>query len=108
LDGLFQIPTLDEVINHMNFMKSTYTRKVGSAAAPGLYIELKEPSWYASFDVDIVGEVYNGLAAHGLETIQGATDAGIPIIIQSFDGDALKRFGELSDLPLVQLMHHGD
>lgn len=53
----------------MNFMKSTYTRKVGSAAAPGLYIELKEPSWYASFDVDIVGEVYNGLAAHGLETI---------------------------------------
>ena len=65
----------------MNFMKSTYKRKVGSTSPPGLYIELKEPAWYLSFGVDMVGELYDALAAYGLETIQGATDAGIPIII---------------------------
>jgi len=92
----------------MKFLKSNYKRKVGVTTTPGLYIELKEPQWYLDeYDVDIVQAVYDGLAEHGLETIQKATDAGIPIIIQSFNADALIRFSQISDLPLVQLMHHG-
>ena len=48
---------------------------------------------------------YDQLAKWNLETIEKSTANGIPIIIQSFDPDALKRFAALSDLPLVQLMY---
>ena len=48
---------------------------------------------------------YDQLAKWNLETIEKSTANGIPIIIQSFDPDALKRFAALSDLPLVQLLH---
>jgi len=48
------------------------------------------------------------LKQYGLETIQGATENGMPIIIQSFNEAALKRFSALSDLPRVQLMSWSD
>jgi len=108
LDGLFDIPTFEEAIEHMTFLKTNYKRKVGTSTTPGLYIELKEPEYYLNeFGIDIGQAVFDVLQKYGLETIQGATDAGIPIIIQSFDEPALRNFATISDLPLVQLMYHG-
>ena len=92
----------------MYMMKSNYTRRVGSVSQPGLYIEIKEPKWYReSYGIDATQAVFDVLAKYNLETIDKATLAGIPIIIQSFDEQALRQFGTLSDLPLIQLMDWG-
>jgi len=48
--------------------------------------------------------LFETLKDYGLETVKKATEAGIPIIIQSFDPNSLKAFGKLSDLPLIYLM----
>lgn len=46
-DGIFEIQTLDEVIQHMFTMKNNYQRLIGSDnPTPGLYIEIKEYQWY--------------------------------------------------------------
>ena len=47
------------------------------------------------------------LDKNGLGTIADCQD-DIPIIIQSFELDALKKFATLSDLPLVQLSRYTD
>ena len=86
----------------MHMMKDNYTSKVGRKSTPGLYIEIKEPAWYSTeYNLDITQAVFNVLAKYGLETIQKATNSGIPIIIQSFDEGALRQFSTLSDLPLI-------
>jgi glycerophosphoryl diester phosphodiesterase len=48
--------------------------------------------------------LFDFLEKNNLETIQKATDNGIPIIVQSFSENALKEFATLSDLPRVQLL----
>ena len=89
----------------MQMMKDNYTSKVGKKSLPGLYIEIKEPKWYTeSYQIDITTAIFDILAKYNLETVQKATEANIPIVIQSFDEDALRQFATLSDLPLVQLM----
>lgn len=101
-DGLFTIPTFEEAIQFMQMMKQNYTRKVGAKSQPGLYIEIKEPVWYRqSYGVDTTQAIFDVLAKYNLETIEKATDAGIPIIIQSFSEEALRQFATLSDLPLI-------
>lgn len=107
LDGLWSIPTFEEVIKHMQFLSATYDRsRVGAETLPGLYIELKQPQWYLeTYNMDIAQAIFDVLQKYGLSDIAGATEQGIPIIIQSFNEDALRRFAELSDLPLVQLMY---
>jgi glycerophosphoryl diester phosphodiesterase len=42
-DGFFQVPTFEEAIQHMIFMRDNYSRRVGTDTVPGLYIEMKEP-----------------------------------------------------------------
>lgn len=83
-------------------MKDNYTSKVGRKSTPGLYIEIKEPEWYSTnYNLDITRAVFDVLARYQLESVEKATKAGIPIIIQSFDEAALRQFATLSDLPLI-------
>jgi glycerophosphoryl diester phosphodiesterase len=99
---------MDDAIRHMYYLKSDYQRLTNrnDTTVPGLYIEMKEPQWYMdNYGFDIVQMTYDQLAKWNLETIEKSTANGIPIIIQSFDPEALKRFAALSDLPLVQLMY---
>lgn len=90
----------------MQFLTETYDMsRVGVSTTPGLYIELKSPQLYLdTYKMDIGQAAFDLLEKFGLETVQGATEKGIPIVIQSFDQAALRRFSELSDLPIVQLM----
>lgn len=44
------------------------------------------------------------LESYNIETIEKSTSNGLPIIIQSFEKNALKKMETLTDLPLVQLM----
>ena len=81
-DGLFEIPTFEEAIQHMLFMKDNYTRKVGTDTVPGLYIEMKEPQWYLdNYGIDLAQEVFAVLQKYNLHNIENATNNGIPIII---------------------------
>ena len=49
MDGYFMIPSLQEVVDHMYFLNTNYTRdRIAATTVPGLYIEIKEPDWYTS------------------------------------------------------------
>lgn len=87
----------------MYFLKTNFDRSdIGATFVPGLYIEIKEPQWYLEhYNIDMGQELFNILQKNNLETIEKSTANGIPIIIQSFDEAALKRFADLSDLPRV-------
>lgn len=47
--------------------------------------------------------LFDVLKKYDLETVE-KSNKKLPIIIQSFEKDALVKFGTVSDLPLVQLM----
>lgn len=105
MDGYFQIPTLQETIEHMYFLRTNYDRsRVSATTIPGLYIEIKEPDWYMdNYGIDMGQALFDVLKLNDLETVEKATENGIPIIIQSFSPDALKAFALLSDLPRLLL-----
>ena len=60
-------------------------------------------AFYKTRGLDISLAFFNVLQKYGLETIEKSTSK-LPIIVESFELDSLKRFAELSDLPLVYLM----
>ena len=55
------------------------------------------------FNVDLAELLHENLKAYNLETIEKATDS-IPIIIESFEKEALEKYQMLSDLPRIYLM----
>lgn len=70
----------------------------------GLYIETKMYNFYLeNYNEDLSELVYKTLQKYDIETVEKANDK-LPIIIECFEKEALIRFGELSDLPLVYLM----
>ena len=94
----------------MIIMATNYTRsKIHATTVPGLYIEIKEPEWYMdNYGIDMTQALFDILQKNGLETIEKCTNAGIPVIIQSFSDDALKKWATMSDLPLVRLVSTSD
>ena len=51
--------------------------------------------------------LFDVLKQYGMSNIADAS-ASIPIIIQSFDANGLKKMATLTDLPLLQLCHDSD
>jgi len=69
----------------------------------GLYIEIKQYAYYQDeMGVDMAEKLFELLDQNGLAQIADC-ESTIPIIIQSFEEDALTKFATLSDLPLIQL-----
>lgn len=67
----------------------------------GLYIETKMYNFYnEDYGQDIAVMVFETLKKYGLETTEKANKK-LPIIIECFEKEALIKFAELSDLPLV-------
>lgn len=99
----FEILTLDETIEMMLSLNANFPRKDIDMKV-GLYIETKMYNFYKNVHgVDVAEQVFETLKKYGLETVEKA-NAKLPIIIECFEKEALIRFGELSDLPLVYLM----
>ena len=70
----------------------------------GLYIETKQFGFYLeNYGVNIAEELFKILKKFDIETIDKSAKK-LPIIIQSFEKDALLYFSQISDLPRVQLM----
>ena len=104
LNDKFEIVTLQEVIDNIKMLNQVSPRVNNADTPVGLWIELKA---YNSIlkkrglnTAEMTNEV---LTKNGLSTIAEATASQIPIVVQSFDFEALKKYAELSDLPLVQL-----
>ena len=109
LNDKFEIVTLQEVIDNVKMLNQDAPRVNNADTPAGLYIELKD---YSSIlkkrglnTAEMMNEV---LTKNGLSTIAEATASQIPIVVQSFDFEALEKYAELSDLPLVQLAHIPD
>ena len=105
LNDKFEILTLVELIQTVKMLNEDEPRIVNTATTPGLYIELKDYNNYLSEKGwDLAQMLFSTLSNNGLGNISDSKDT-MPIIIQSFDFEALEKFATLSDLPLVQLMH---
>jgi glycerophosphoryl diester phosphodiesterase len=88
-DGLYEIPTLDEML-------ALVARKAKEAGRPvGVYPETKHPAFFASIGHDFEKPL--------LEALQDF-DAG-PVFIQSFEPEILKRLRGKTDAKLVQLVY---
>lgn len=88
-DGLYEIPTFDEML-------ALVTRKAKEAGRPvGLYPETKHPAFFASKGHDFEAPLLKALEDF---------DAG-PVFIQSFEPEILKRLKSKTKAKLVQLVY---
>lgn len=75
----------------------------GSAAAPGVYLETKDPDKYPGYERELVAL----LRARGLLAAAPVGGAA-PVVFQSFDQASLARLRELApEVPRVLLLEHG-
>ncbi len=91
-DGLYEIPTFDEVIA----LVAAHTEETGETV--GILPETKQPSALAALDLDVEAAL---LAT--FETA-GWRDAAAPVIVQSFEPDILVALNDKTDVRLVQLV----
>ena len=85
-DGLFQVPTFQEVID------------LAKGAGVGIYPETKHPTYFDSIGLSLEEPLLAALGANGY---QGAK---AKVFIQSFEVGNLKELRRSSRLPLVQLL----
>ena len=91
---LFEIPTLDNMINLVKGLSKS------SGRIMGLYIEIKAPEYHRKHNKDQASTLLKLLNHHGFKE---ATD---PVFIQSFDSKTLKklRYQHKTRLRLIQLI----
>lgn len=90
-DGLFEVPTLQEVIDLAKQKSAETGRTIG------IYPETKHPTYFDSIGLSLEEPLVEILNANGL------TEADDPVFIQSFEVGNLQYLNTLTDLPLVQL-----
>lgn len=91
-DGLYQVPTLEEIVKLVRAKEAETGRRIG------LYPELKHPSFLLQeAGIDMVDLLLREFARLGI----GASD---PIFIQCFEVGTLQRLDQRSDFRLVQLV----
>lgn len=92
LDGQFQVPTLQEVIDLVKSMKKVVGREVG------LYPETKHPTHFDSLGLSMEEPLVWTLHRNGY------TSARDKVFIQSFEVSNLRDLNRMTRLPLVQLL----
>ena len=90
-DGLYAVPTLQEVID-LAAQKSLETGRT-----IGIYPETKHPTYFSSIGLSLEKPLVATLNANGL------TGVNAPVFIQSFEVSNLQYLRTLTDVPLVQL-----
>lgn len=92
-DGLYEIPTFDEVIALLRARSAEQGRTIG------IYPETKHPTYFASIDLDMESALVAVLER------EGWTGADAPVFVQSFYPDILKSLDATIDTPLIQLVY---
>ncbi len=91
-DGLYQVPTLAEIIQLVRAREAETGRTIG------LYPEIKHPAYFASLGHDVAAILVERLHAAGYE------GADAPVFIQCFEVAPLRRLDGMTDIRLVQLV----
>lgn len=91
-NGLFEVPTLQEVINLAKEKSLELGRTIG------IYPETKHPSYFDSIGLSLEEPLVEILNANGYV---GET---APVFIQSFEVSNLQQLNTLTDVPIVQLI----
>jgi glycerophosphoryl diester phosphodiesterase len=91
-DGLYQIPTLAEILTLVRAKQAESGRTIG------LYPELKHPTFLLSQGIDSVDLLVSALKKEGLDKADAA------VFIQCFEVTPLQRLDKLTDARLVQLV----
>jgi glycerophosphoryl diester phosphodiesterase len=86
------IPTIDEMISLVRAERTPGGRQVG------LYVELKEPGYFASLGLPLEERLARALRGAHL------AGSGAPAFIESFDAASLRTVHALVDTPLIQLI----
>ena len=91
-DGLYQVPTLEEIVRLVRAREAETGRRIG------LYPELKHPEFLLQSEgIDAVDLLLAELKRLNVT-------AADPVFIQSFEVGPLRRLGQRSDFKLVQLV----
>jgi len=72
MNGAFQILTLEETIEHMVHLRENYPRSINSEVEAGLYIEIKEYSFYQGRGIDAAKLLFDVLETYEVNSIIGA------------------------------------
>ncbi|WP_421732287.1 esterase-like activity of phytase family protein [Cellulomonas sp.] len=91
-DGLYQVPTFDEVLDLARHSVSCDGQPVG------VYPETKHPTYFDSIGLSLEEPLLAQLTANGLN------DKRSPVIIQSFETGNLRQLDRLTKVPLAQLV----
>lgn len=91
-DGLYQVPTLAEIVQLVRLKEAETGRRIG------LYPEIKHPTFMLQTErIDLVDLLLRDFKALGMTPAD-------PVFIQSFDAAPLRRLKQRSDFKLVQLV----
>lgn len=91
-DGLYQVPTLDEVLDLARHSRTC------DGAPVGVYPETKHPTYFDSVGLSLEGPLVRELRRNGFDHRHA------PVIIQSFEVGNLRELNRLTDVPLAQLV----
>ncbi|GAA4366712.1 esterase-like activity of phytase family protein [Agromyces bauzanensis] len=91
-NGLYQVPTLDEVIDLARHSTSCQGEPIG------VYPETKHPSYFDSIGLSLEEPLVAQLSANGVD------DADAPVIVQSFEVANLKELDGMTEVALAQLI----
>ncbi|SEF09219.1 esterase-like activity of phytase family protein [Jiangella alba] len=91
-DGLYQIPTLDEVLDLAR------TSRTCDGEPVGVYPETKHPTYFDSIGLSLEEPLVAQLRANGMD------HRNAPVILQSFETGNLKELDRMTDVPLAQLI----
>jgi glycerophosphoryl diester phosphodiesterase len=91
-DGMFEVPTLDEVLS----LARSESRRTGRTI--GVYPETKHPTYFDSIGLSLEEPLVRALRRHHLNR------ANAEVIIQSFETGNLRDLNRLTDVPLGQLL----
>ncbi|WNN89741.1 esterase-like activity of phytase family protein [Gloeocapsopsis dulcis] len=91
-DGLYEVPTLQEVIDLAQRKSAEVGRTIG------IYPETKHPTYFDSIGLSLEEPLVEVLDANGY------SDRNDPVFIQSFETANLQKLDELTNVPLIQLL----
>ncbi|MEF3403885.1 esterase-like activity of phytase family protein [Agromyces sp. CCNWLW203] len=92
-DGLYQVPTLDEVLDLARHSVSCDGLPVG------VYPETKHPSYFDAIGLSLEELLVAELARNGLD------EADSPVVVQSFETANLRELAGATDVALAQLVN---
>ena len=95
-DGFYLVPTLDEIIQLVQFESQNRGRTIG------IYPETKHPTFHYALGLPLEEELLRTLAKYGM------TEAHSPVIIQSFESANLMYLRSRTRVRLVQLIDAND